>query len=138
MASRAATWDEVDADLEMIQRDATFRAADGPLRVLARVRASLAELRHVQGESEPRLPDGFYARKIAESTDSYFKNRPETEIQPNQISHTPENLKTTDPVGDAKNKGMTGEACQQCYGFNTIRNGTCLTCLDCYWSGECG
>jgi len=32
----------------------------------------------------------------------------------------------------------SGEQCANCFSWNTQRNGTCITCCDCYWSGECG
>jgi len=38
----------------------------------------------------------------------------------------------------AKQQGYSGEACIRCGSYRTIRNGTCITCLDCHHSGECG
>jgi len=35
-------------------------------------------------------------------------------------------------------KGFTGELCGNCGSPNTIRNGKCLLCTECQFSGECG
>jgi hypothetical protein len=38
----------------------------------------------------------------------------------------------------ARSKGLTGNACQQCGGFNLTRTGSCETCGDCGWNKGCG
>ncbi len=39
---------------------------------------------------------------------------------------------------EARDKGMTGDACETCGGFNMVRSGPCLKCLDCGAAGGCG
>lgn len=39
---------------------------------------------------------------------------------------------------DARVAGYTGEPCEQCCSMRTTRNGTCLLCLDCNYTGSCG
>src|SRR3954462_4319269 len=38
----------------------------------------------------------------------------------------------------ARHSGFTGNACEQCGGFNLRRTGTCETCEDCGWNKGCG
>jgi len=38
----------------------------------------------------------------------------------------------------AKQKGFTGNACEQCGSLNMRRTGTCETCEDCSWNKGCG
>jgi hypothetical protein len=41
-------------------------------------------------------------------------------------------------VDKAQAMGFTGICCENCGSPNTVRNGKCLTCMDCKFSGECG
>jgi len=45
------------------------------------------------------------------------------------------------PLLDAKRatqQGYTGQPCSRCQSLRTVRSGTCVNCLDCLHSGECG
>jgi hypothetical protein len=41
-------------------------------------------------------------------------------------------------VGRSVLPSPSGEMCESCGSFNTVRTGTCVTCHDCYHAGGCG
>ncbi len=103
--NRAESWDRVDGYLARIQL--------GEWQLIETVRADLAVLRHVQGESAPR-------RAVA-------ANIAAVRAKPGM-----------DDVTESRAKGFTGIPCEQCGSLDTVRNGTCLTCTVCLHAGECG